>query len=237
MVVRADKKSQAAVNNFKSWYAHRLAHFGPYFYKCTLENSPLSVARRRARHSMLYFPIAVLQRMVHQFWGTATLNSYVQACVKANGKCPPSIIGLLFYLECPNLSPNIDVAIPDTKKQRIHDSEAARAAAQAAPSAASAEAAAGSEAAQLKAEHDAFWAKFAENVMKHFVWPAVWKGVIRVAPKADRDNPTWWTEGIMPILKHTDVFSLYYKGGKKMARSSWFHVCAQLAIYNFAQQG
>ena len=138
---------------------------------------------------MLYFLIVVLQRMVHQFWGTATLNSYVQACVAANGKCPPAIIGLLFCLECPNLSPNINVAMPDTKKQRIHDSEAARAAAQAAPSAASAE-------------------------MHHLVWPAVWAGVIRAAPREHIDNPQWWTDGILQILQHNDVYFLYYKGGQ-----------------------
>ena len=100
MVIRADKQSRAAVQNFNSWYAHRLAHFGPYFYKCTLENSPLSVARRDAPHSMLYFLVLVLQRLVYQFCDTAHFNSYVQGCAKVNGKCPPSIIALLFYLEC-----------------------------------------------------------------------------------------------------------------------------------------
>ena len=90
--------------------------------------------------------------------------------------------------------------MPDTKKKRIHDSEAARAAAQAAPSAASAEATAAADAAELKAQHDAFWAKFAENVMNHLVWPAVWAGVIRAAPREHIDNPQWWTEGILQIL-------------------------------------
>ena len=208
MVLRADKQARAAVQNFNSWYAKRLAHFGPCFYECTLENSPLSVARRDAPHSMLYFLILVLQRLVHQLWDTAHLNSYAQGCAKVNGKCPPSIIALLFYMECTNLSPNIGVAIPDTKKQRIHDSEAARAAARAAPSAVSAEAAASEDAARVKAEHDAFWQTFAENVMKHLVWPAVWKGIIRVAPNSDRDSPPWWTEGILPIVHHSDVYSL-----------------------------
>ena len=78
----------------------------------------------------------------------------------------------------------INVAIPDTKKHRIHDSEAARNAAQAAPLAASAEATAAADAAELKAQHDAFWAKFAENVMNHVVWPAVWAGHIRAAQKS-----------------------------------------------------
>ena len=236
VAVRADKQARAAVKNFETWYAHRLAQFGPYFYECTLDNSPLGEARRGAPHSMLYFLIHVLQRMVHQFWGTATLDSYVMRCTKANGKCPPAIIALLFYLECQNLSPNVDVAMPDTKKQRIHDSEAARAAAKGATSAASAEATAGSAAALLQAEHDAFWAKFAENVMNHFVWPAVWRGVIRTASKVHTDHPEWWYQGIVPILQHPDVFSLYYKGGKRMASRSWGYVCAQLASHNFAEQ-
>ena len=237
MVVRADKQARAAVQNFDSWYARRLAHFGPYLYECRLDNSPLTVARCAAPHSMLYFLIQVLQRLVHQFWDTAHLDSYVRRCAHVNGRCPPSIIALLFYLECRDLSPNMSVAIPDTKKQRIHDSEAARAAAQAAPSAASAEAAASEDAARVQAEHDAFWQTFAENVMKHLVWPAVWKGIIRVAPNSDRDNPTWWSEGILPIVNHSEVFSLHWQGGKKMARHSWYHVCAVLATHNFADQG
>ena len=84
----------------------------------------------------------------------------------------------------------MSVAIPDTKKQRIHDSEAARAAAQAAPSAPSAEAAASQDAAQIQSEMVAFWQTFAENVTKDLVWPAVWKGIIRCAPNPNRDNPT-----------------------------------------------
>ena len=40
----------------------------------------------------------------------------------------------------------------------------------------------------------------------------------------------------MPILTHNDVYSLYYKGGKKMAKASWGHVCEELASHNFAEQ-
>ena len=237
MVVRADKQARAAVKNFESWYTQKLRQFETYYFQCGLANSPVSVARRAFPHSMLYFLIEVLQRQVHQFWATAHLDSYVQQCGRVNGRCPPSIIALLFYLECRDLSPNMSVAIPDTKKQRIHDSEAARAAARAAPSAVSAEAAASEDAARVQAEHDAFWQTFAENVMKHLVWPAVWKGIIRVAPNSDRDNPTWWSEGILPIVNHSEVFSLHWQGGKKMARHSWYHVCEVLATHNFADQG
>ena len=32
------------------------------------------------------------------------------------------------------------------------------------------------------------------------------------------------------------MYSLYYKGGKKIAKASWGHVCQELASHNFAQQ-
>ena len=143
----------------------------------------------------------------------------------------------MFYLECTDLSPNMSVAIPDTKKQRIHDSQAARAAARPAASTVSAEAAASEDAARVHAEHDAFWQTFAENVMEYLVWPAVRKGIIRAAPNQDRDNPTWWTEDILPILNDPDVFSQHWQGGKRMARHSWYHVCEVLGTHNFAAEG
>ena len=65
-------------------------------FPCKFENSPLGVARRDALHSMLYFLILVLQRLVHKFWDTAHRDKYVQKCGKVNGRCPPSIIALLF---------------------------------------------------------------------------------------------------------------------------------------------
>ena len=86
------------------------------------------------------------------------------------------------------------------------------------------------------AKYDAFWEKFAENVMTHFVWPAEWAGHIRAAPKASIDNPKWWVEGIAPILEHDDVYQLYYKGGKRKAKACWGHVCRELASHNFAEQ-
>ena len=122
MPLRADKQARAAVDNFDRWYARSTARGAFLWFECKFHNSPLSAARRAAPHSMLYFLILVLQRLVHEFWDTAHLNSYVKRCAEVNGKCPPSIIALLFYLECTNLSPNIGVAIPETKKQRIHDS-------------------------------------------------------------------------------------------------------------------
>ena len=65
MAIRADKQARAAVENFDRWYARRLGHFGPYLYECRLDNAPLTVARCAAPHSMLYFLILVLQRLVH----------------------------------------------------------------------------------------------------------------------------------------------------------------------------
>ena len=144
VAVRSDKQARAAVHNFNTWYEDRSAQLGGDYYECTLENSPLTAARRRSPHSMLYFLIHVLQRMLHNFWVTATLDTYVMQCAKANGKCPPSIIALVFYFECGKLSLNADVVRPLAKKQRIEESEAARAAAQGLRSAASAEATAAS---------------------------------------------------------------------------------------------
>ena len=69
--------------------------------------------------------------------------------------------------------------------------------------------------------------------MQHLVQPAVLKGIIRVAPRAHKDNPAWWTEGILPILHDSAVWSLYWLGGKRMARHSWYHVCEVLATYEF----
>ena len=131
MALRAHKQARAAVDNFDRWYARSTARGAFLWFECKLQNSLLSAARRAAPHSMLYFRILVLQRQVHEFWDTAHLNSYVKRCAEVNGRCPLSIIALLFYLECTDLSPNISVVIPGMKKQRIFDSQAARAAAQA----------------------------------------------------------------------------------------------------------
>ena len=203
------------MDNFDKWYARSTARGAFFWFECNLSTSPLRAARRAASHSMLYFLILVLQRLVHEFWDTAHLNSYVKRCAEVNGRCPPSIIALLFYLECTDLSPNISVAIPGTKKQRIFDSQAARAAAQAAPSSASAQAAAAQDAAQIQAEHDAFWQTFAENVMKHLVWPQVWKGIIRSAPNPQRDDPPWWKEGILHIIIHSDILPYLHCKGRR----------------------
>ena len=112
--VRAGNQTRPAVHTFDTWYAHRSAQLETYYFECMEYNSPLSVARRSGPHGMLYFLIHVLQRMVHQFWDTATLDPYVLRCAKTNGKCPPSIIALLFYLEGDQLSPNVDVVMPVT---------------------------------------------------------------------------------------------------------------------------
>ena len=134
------------MQNFDTWYAHRLAHFGPYLYECRLDNSPLTVARCAAPHSMLYFIIQVLQRLVHQFWDTAQQDSYVLECGGANSRCPPSIIAVLFYYECTFLSPFNAVS---TKKRRLHTGSEA--------------AASSGDAATAKAERDVFWQTFAEK--------------------------------------------------------------------------
>ena len=67
-------------------------------------------------HSMLYFLIQVLERLLLQFSATEHSDSYVQQCVSANGRCPPSVIALLFDYECRDLSPCMSVAIAATQK-------------------------------------------------------------------------------------------------------------------------
>ena len=96
----ADEQARAAVSKFQKRYEQNVVEMVTGPYQCTLENSPLSVARRCAPHSMLYFLLVVLQRMVHEFCGTATLISYVQSCVAANVRCPADFIGLLICLKC-----------------------------------------------------------------------------------------------------------------------------------------
>ena len=114
------------MDNFDKWYARSTARGAFLWFECNLSTSPLRAARRAAPHSMLYFLILVLQRLVHEFWDIAHLNDYVKRCAELNGRCPASVIALLFYLECTDLSPNISVAIPGTKKQRIYHSHAAQ---------------------------------------------------------------------------------------------------------------
>ena len=163
MVIRADQDARAAINNFDAWHSQQMSDCPQYL--CPIAQSPLVIDRRKFPHSVLFFLIQVLQRLLHQFWPTAHLDSYVKRCGMANGRCPPSIIALLFYYECPCMCPSMSVAMPGSNKQRIHDSETARAAARAAHSAGSATAASSGDAAPDKSARDAFWQKFAENVI------------------------------------------------------------------------
>ena len=231
MVLRADKAARAARHNFDTWYSQKVSECPQYRF--SIVNSPSNVLRSSCPHSLLYFLIQVLQRLLHQFWPTAHLDPYVKLCRKANGRCPPSIIALLFYYECCELSPSRSVALPAAIKRRVYDSETVTAAARAAQSAGSPTASSSADAAPDKSERDAFRHTFAENVMEHLVWPAVRHGVIRVAPNDTRDNPSWWIDGIVPILNHPEVFSLYYEGGKILAKNSWYHVCEVLSSYEF----
>ena len=127
MVLRPDKQARAALNNFDVWYSQQWSQ--SQLLTFPIANSTVTLFRRAAPHSMLYFLIQVLHRMLHQFWPTALSDDYVKQCRISNGRCPPSIIALLFYFECRDLSPYMRVAIPATNKQRLYDSETARAAA------------------------------------------------------------------------------------------------------------
>ena len=93
-MLRPDKQARAALNNFDMWYSQQWLQC-PHF-RFPIAKSIVTVARRAAPRSMLYFLIQVLQRLLHQFWPTALSDSYVKQCRIANGRCPPSIIALLF---------------------------------------------------------------------------------------------------------------------------------------------
>ena len=202
-------------------------------HHCNLEDSPLSEVRTRTPHKLLYFLLNVLQRFVDQFWqSSAASEPYVTMCVAAMSKCPPSIIGLLVYLGSPCLSPATVTAIPPTSTDPIFSSELARAATQFEASA-SASASVSAAAANDEDEFAACWLRFDDNVMQHLVWPAVRAGEITQPPKAQVDNPTWWTDGITQILEDERVYKLHWRGGTKKAKRCWTHVCAELARHDF----
>ena len=116
-VVRADKQARAAKDHFVRWYVNGVTYLHRGLCQMTLQDSPLSEARKRTPHSLLYFQMLLLQRLVDQYWKTtASGDKYVQHCVTTMHKCPPAIIGLLVYLEAPRLSPSIGPSFPATKK-------------------------------------------------------------------------------------------------------------------------
>ena len=95
-MVRADMQRRSAIHNFGKWYTQLSSQFWNSTFEAGIYNSPLSLARRAFPHTVLYFLIQVLQRMLHQFWDTAQQDPYVLKCGAANGRCPPSIIAILF---------------------------------------------------------------------------------------------------------------------------------------------
>ena len=232
-MLRADENKKAAEHRFQKWYDEEESNMNRGCHHCNLQDSPLSEVRTRTPHMLLYFVVNVLKRLVDEFWESSESSEpYVAMCVATMSKCPPSIIGLLVYLRSPYLSPTTVRAFPPTSKDRIVWSELARAATQfeASPSASASVSAA---AANDEVEFESFWSRFEDNVMDHFVWPAVRAGHIKSAPSADVDNPIWWRNGIIPILEHERVYQLHWKGSKQKARSCWTHVCEQLASHVF----
>ena len=228
--VRPGKNRRAARHCFNKWYDEGKASRNGGCIQCNVRDSALHADMNRTPHMLLHFLLNALQRLVDTFWQTSAASEpYVTMCVGTMGKCPPCIIGLLVYLKSPSLSPATVSAFPATSKDRIFWSELGCAVA------ASASASMSATAAKDDVESEAFWSRFAENVMHHLVWPAVLAGEITQAPKAHVDNPTWWTEGIAPILEDERVYSLHWKGGKRKAKSCWTHVCAELAPYEFAR--
>ena len=65
---------------------------------------------------------------------------------------------------------------------------------------------------------EAFWSVFGDDVMEHLVWPAVRAGAITQPPRAQVDNPKWWTDGIAPSLEDERVYMLHWKGGRRSGR-------------------
>ena len=131
--VCADKHARTALHNFKKWYADGVDNMTFGWYRCHLEDSPLSAARTLTPHSLLYFLLLLIMRLVDHFWKTtASAEAYVQQCVATMHKCPPANIGFLVYLQAPSLSPSIAVSFPATSKQRMLDSGSGRAVSKAA---------------------------------------------------------------------------------------------------------
>ena len=97
--VRSDKQARAALHHFSKWYADAVENMTFARYRCQLEDSPLSAARRLTPHALLYFLLLLLQRLLEQYWErTASRDAYVQRCLGTMQKCPQAIIGLLVYL-------------------------------------------------------------------------------------------------------------------------------------------
>ena len=53
--VRADKQARAALHHFSKWYADAVENMTFGWYRCQLEDSPFSQARRLTPHALLYF--------------------------------------------------------------------------------------------------------------------------------------------------------------------------------------
>ena len=110
--VRSDKQARAALHHFNKWYADAVENMTFGWYRCQLEDSPLSEARRLTPHALLYFLVVLLHRLLEQYWESiASRDAYVQHCLGTMQKCPDAIIGLLLYVQSPHLSP--------ARKQRI----------------------------------------------------------------------------------------------------------------------
>ena len=76
--VRADKHARAALHHFRKWYADGVDNMTFGWYRCHLEDSPLSAARRLTPHSLLYFLLLLMQRLVeHYLETTASADAYV----------------------------------------------------------------------------------------------------------------------------------------------------------------
>ena len=118
--VRADKQARAALHHFRKWYADAVDNMTFGWYRCQLEDSPLSEARRLTPHALLYFLVVLLQRLLQQYWErTASRDVYVQHCLGTMQQCPQAIICLLLYLQSPHLSPGRKPAVFSSGNVRL----------------------------------------------------------------------------------------------------------------------
>ena len=205
--VRADKQARAALHHFSKWYADAVENMTFGWYKCQLEDSPLSGVRKLTPHALLYFLVVLLQRLLLQYWeGTASRDAYVQHCVGTMHKCPGAIIGLQVYLNAPRLSPSAAVPCSPSRKQRMFASGSGRALARA-PSVANSGSASRAEAESLEA---AKWKPDVAAVTRSQIATCYAYTKVEQEARKKLRNIDWsWTSGAHDCEDILEAFSKY----------------------------
>jgi hypothetical protein len=221
MAARGDK---TAKDRFETWLEEKRKNrrYAPPLHYW--QHSQLQDARWNSPYELFYFLLNLLQDMLIEFSKVASTDASYVKYLKSNvNKCPPSIIGLMIYYQAPSVLVSRSKSIyPAPDKQRIYDSEIARAGAQAC----------GSTKPNMQDPDSQAWDEFDAKVMQHLIWPAVLAGKITSAPKASIDSPEWWSK-MLPILEDEKVYGMFSKGGKKRSRMCWDHICCVLEKHTF----